>query len=141
MPLFEELVRRALAVRERETAQTDSNRVRELAQLLRDAEAGTTMLVHCAWCGRLQVGDEWLDLAAESDESLEITDSLIRKSSHGICPDCFAHVSETAEVQRAGWRTPAPSFRSGVTDQPPISSFRQGERGVGPVFRNDPWAG
>jgi hypothetical protein len=102
MPLFEELVRRAIALRETETAQADSGRVRELARLLRDAEAQRTMLVHCAWCGRLQVGEEWLDLAAEATESLEISESLIRKSSHGICPDCFARVSETAEAQRAG---------------------------------------
>ena len=54
MPLFEELVRRTLATRGRaETAQKDPLRVRKLAQLLREANAGKTLLLHCAWCGRL----------------------------------------------------------------------------------------
>jgi hypothetical protein len=107
MPLFEELVRRALAARERaEAAQKDSRRVRKLAQLLREAHAGKTLLIHCAWCGRLHVGEEWLDLGADREEGVEIegpkiADSLIRRSSHGICPDCFARVSTEAEAERS----------------------------------------
>jgi len=108
MPLFLELVRRAIAARERaEGAQTDSRRLQKLAQLLRQANAGKTLLIHCAWCGRLQVGDEWLDLANDGERSLDIADSLIRKSSHGICPHCFERVSADAEAERsvtAVWR-------------------------------------
>lgn len=108
MPLYKELVRRALAARERaEDAPEDSCRVRELAQLLRQASAGKTLLVHCAWCGRLQVGEEWLDLAADcdGDGSLELNDSLIFKSSHGICPDCFDRVNADAEAERSASMT------------------------------------
>jgi hypothetical protein len=107
MPLFEALVRRALAAREKaEAVQKDPRRVQKLARLLREANGGKTLLRHCAWCGRLRVGEEWLDLAADGDESveiegLEITDSLIRRSSHGICPDCFARVSADAEAERS----------------------------------------
>lgn len=106
MPLFEELVRRTLAVRERaEAAQTDSHRVRRLAQLLRDANAGKTLLVRCAWCGKLQVGEERLELAADGEGSPQIAASLIRKSSHGICPDCFARVAADAEARRSATTT------------------------------------
>jgi hypothetical protein len=100
--LFEDLVRRTLAARGRaEAAQRDSRRVRKLAQLLREASAGRTLLLHCAWCGRLQVGEEWLELAADGEGSPEIASSLIRKSSHGICPDCFARVMADAEAERS----------------------------------------
>lgn len=102
MPLFEELVRRALAARERpDVAQKSSRRVRKLAQLLRDADTGKTMLLHCAWCGRLQVGEEWLDLGADGEDGPEIAASLIRKSSHGICPGCFDRVSAAADAERS----------------------------------------
>jgi hypothetical protein len=106
MPLFEELVRRALAARERaEAAQEDSRRVRKLAQLLREAHAGKTLLIHCAWCGRLQVRQEWLELTADSEGGPEIAASLIRKSSHGICPECVAHVTADAEAERSASTT------------------------------------
>lgn len=105
MPLFEELIRRALAARERtEAAQKDSRRVRELARLLRNANAGTSLLLHCAWCGRLQVGEEWLDL--DDVGSPQIAASLIPNSSHGICPDCFTRVSADAEAER--FTSPSP---------------------------------
>jgi hypothetical protein len=103
VPLFEDLVRRTLAARERaETARKESLRVRKLAQLLREANAGETLLLHCAWCGRLQVGEEWLELAADGEGSPKIVASLIRKSSHGICPGCFARVQKTADLERSG---------------------------------------
>jgi hypothetical protein len=106
MPLFEELVRRALAARERaEAAQKDSRRVRRLARLLREANGGKTLLLHCAWCGRLQVDDEWLDLAADGEGSPKVAASLIRKSSHGICPECFARVTADAEAERSASTT------------------------------------
>jgi hypothetical protein len=109
MPLFEELVRRTLGARERAgAAQKDSRRVRKLAQLLRDATAGKTLLLHCAWCGKLQVGEEWLELAADKEGGPEITASLIRKSSHGICPECFARVMADAEAERSAGTTNDP---------------------------------
>jgi hypothetical protein len=109
VPLYKELVRRALAARERAEAAPEDSRVRELAQLVRQASFGKTLLVHCAWCGRLQVGEEWLDLAADcdgdGDGSLELNDSLIFKSSHGICPDCFDRVNADAEAERSASMT------------------------------------
>jgi hypothetical protein len=101
VPLYEDLVRRTLAARERaEDAQRDSKRVRELAQMLRDANAGKTLLLHCAWCNKLHLGDEWLELEAVGKGSVQIANSLIRKSSHGICPECFQRVSEEADANR-----------------------------------------
>jgi len=102
MPLYEDLVRRTLAAREEaRNVQRDSQRVRELAQLLRDANAGKVLLLHCAWCDKLEVGEEWLALEAVGKGSVQIAQSLIRKSSHGICPDCFERVSKDAEANRA----------------------------------------
>ena len=98
MPLYEALIRRALAARERaEGARVHARRVRELAQLLRDADAGQVLLVHCAWCDRLQLGDEWLHLSDVPQGGAKVTDALIGGSSHGICPDCFRRVSESAQ--------------------------------------------
>jgi hypothetical protein len=106
MPLYEELVRRALAAREKaDAAHEDSRRVRALARLLREAHAGKTLLVHCAWCDKLRVRDEWLDVSAVGGGSLRIARSLIRRSSHGICPDCFQRVSEEGEVLAASSHT------------------------------------
>jgi hypothetical protein len=102
MPLYEDLIRRALALREKaELAKQDTRRVRKFAQLLRDAEAGTVLLVHCAWCERLRLGEEWLRLS-DVGSGPRIAESLIQKSSHGICPDCFQRVSE--EVEAAAMR-------------------------------------
>jgi hypothetical protein len=37
----------------------------------------------CAWCGRYRVGDRWVRVARELDESSA-------RVTHGICPDCVA---------------------------------------------------
>lgn len=109
MPLYEELIRRALATSERaEDLRQDSRRVRKLAQLLRDAHAGRVLLVHCAWCERLQVDKEWLRLA-DIGGNVEIGDSLIRRSSHGICPDCFQKVSRQLDAAAKRARKPSAS--------------------------------
>lgn len=87
MPRYEELIRRALATRERaDDAREHSRRVRKLAQLLRDAHAGRLLLVRCAWCEKLQIDKEWLRLA-DVGADLEIAESVIRRASHGICPE------------------------------------------------------
>ncbi|HEY3551658.1 MAG TPA: hypothetical protein VGK69_11475 [Gaiellaceae bacterium] len=65
MPEYEDLVARALSAQERARSFTvDAARVSSLARILREARTGGTMLVHCAWCGRLQVGGDWLRLDA-----------------------------------------------------------------------------
>jgi hypothetical protein len=102
VPEYEDLVARALAAQERARSLTvDAARVSSLARILRDAGAGGTMLVHCAWCRRLQVGDEWLGLEAIGTGQTRIAEQLVRRSTHGICPDCFERVSRDAAARRA----------------------------------------
>jgi hypothetical protein len=108
MPLYEDLIRRTLALREKaELAKQETRRVGELAQLLREAEAGTVLLVHCAWCERLHLGEEWLNLSDVSGKGPRIAESLIKKSSHGICPDCFQRVTEVVDGTAARVRREA----------------------------------
>jgi hypothetical protein len=98
---YEDLVARALAAQERAVALTvDAARVATLSRVLREARAGKTMLLHCAWCGRLEVGDEWLRLDAIGTGQTRIAEQLVRQSTHGICPDCFGSVSRDAEAHR-----------------------------------------
>jgi hypothetical protein len=105
VPLYEDLVARALAAQVRARSLTaDAARVSSLARVLREARAGKTMLLHCAWCGRLEVGDEWLRLGAIGSGQTRIAEQLVRQSTHGICPDCFGHVSGEAEAHRFGRR-------------------------------------
>ena len=101
MTLYEDLVTRALAAQERARFLTvDAARVSTLARALREARAGRTMLLHCAWCGRLEVGDEWLRLEAIGTGQTRIAEHLVRRSTHGICPDCFGRVSTGAAAHR-----------------------------------------
>ena len=103
MPAYEDLVARVLEAQERARSLTvDAARVSRLARILREAGAGGAMLVHCAWCQRLQVGDEWLGLTAIGSGQTRIAEQLVRRSTHGICPDCFERVSRDAEVSRTG---------------------------------------
>jgi hypothetical protein len=105
VPEYEDLVTRALAAQERARSLTvDAVRVSRLARILREAGARSTMLVHCAWCGRLEVGDEWLELDAIGSGQTRIAEQLVRRSTHGICPDCFERVSRDADANRDGGR-------------------------------------
>lgn len=102
MPEYEDLVARALSAQERARSFTvDAARVSSLARILREAGTGGTMLVHCAWCGRLQVGRGWLRLDAIGSGQTRIAKQLVRRSTHGICPDCFERVNRDAEANRA----------------------------------------
>ena len=102
MPLYEELVRRALTAQEQaRSLNAEAARVRRLARVLREAHAGRELLLHCAWCGRIQVGDEWLRLEAIGSGQTRIAEGVVRQSTHGICPDCFSRVSDDAEAHRA----------------------------------------
>lgn len=44
----------------------------------------------CAWCGRVEVDGEFVDPAEFLDGDLPAR--LRDRSTHGICPDCFARV-------------------------------------------------
>jgi hypothetical protein len=97
VPLYEDLVRRAVAAQERAAStNADSQRIRDLAATLRDAQAGRTLLRRCAWCDRFQVGDAWLHLEAIGGGQQQITASLRERATHGICPDCFARQPDPA---------------------------------------------
>ena len=102
MPEYEELVSRALNAQEQaRTLTVEAARVSRLARILREARADTTMLLHCAWCGRLQVGDEWLRLEAIGRGQMRIAKQIVRRSTHGICPDCFERVNTDTEAHRS----------------------------------------
>ena len=90
MPELEALVRWALRAHERsEALALDSQRVRPSRRLLRQAGAGETLLLRCAWCQRLCVGDEWLHLVAVGTQEQHIASALTEGATHGICPTCF----------------------------------------------------
>jgi hypothetical protein len=103
MPEYTDLVRRSLAAREQSTSlQIDSRRISALAQILRDAQAGDVLILHCAWCDRLKVGDEWLHLEAIGRGQQRIAASVRDQATHGICPNCFEQVQTAAEDCRDG---------------------------------------
>jgi hypothetical protein len=145
MPLYEELIRRTLAARETaEAVRDDSRRVRGLAQLLRDAQSGEALLTRCAWCEKLKLGEEWLRLEAVGSGSMTIMESLIRKASHGICPDCFRRVDQAAAAERAAGARHGDSgpSRNGVTEgNPRIASSGVPKLSPGPASGNDPLTG
>jgi hypothetical protein len=90
VPEVADLVRRALEARARaETLVRETAQRQELAELLREAHVGLRMVVRCAWCGSIQLGEEWLDLQAVTRSQGQILRSLRDWASHGICPLCF----------------------------------------------------
>jgi hypothetical protein len=96
--LYEELVARALGAREQaRSPSVDAARVTQLSHLLREARAGRTLLLRCAWCEKLQVGSEWLRLDVGGSGQTRIAEDL---SSHGICPECFDRVRREADAKR-----------------------------------------
>ena len=101
MPLYEDLVRRAIAAQESaRSLQESAERIKNLAAALREAHAGHALLVHCAWCEKLHVGDEWLELQAIGRGQTRIAERLIRESTHGICPDCLEQVRAETDRER-----------------------------------------
>lgn len=99
MPQYEALVRRALEAQARSgEIRLDAERIRSLAQILREAAHGAVSIIRCAWCGRLKVGEEWLHLETIGSGQQQISSSLIARASHGICPECFAE-QERLRVQ------------------------------------------
>jgi hypothetical protein len=102
VPQYEDLVRRAVAAgRRARSLRTESRRISELAQTLRDANEGRVVLVRCAWCERLQVGEEWLRLEAIGGGQQWIASSLRDQATHGICPRCYEREQSAAERARA----------------------------------------
>jgi hypothetical protein len=101
MGLYEDLVARALGAQERaRELSVDAARVGRLSRVLREARTGGPLLLHCAWCGRLEVGGEWLHLEAIGSGQTRIAEQLVRQSTHGICPECFERVKGEVEAKR-----------------------------------------
>ena len=106
MPLYEDLVRRALEAGERAwSLGRDSRLIRELAQTLRDAEAGKMTIRRCAWCHCFHVGGEWLRLEAVGAGQQRIRASLLDNATHGICEDCLAvELEKSSEARKVAQR-------------------------------------
>ena len=105
MPLYEDLVARALAANERaRSLQASAARVSALAATLREAHAGGAPILHCAWCERMRIGEDWLALEAIGTGQTRIAADLIRRSTHGICPSCLDRVNANAATRRDAGR-------------------------------------
>jgi predicted RNA-binding Zn-ribbon protein involved in translation (DUF1610 family) len=105
MPLYEAFVRQAIEARDQAlVAVRDSRRIVALSQVVRDAHAGRTMIVRCASCDSLQIGDEWLNLQAIGTGQQRIAAEIRANASHGICPTCFDVQMRTADDRRAASR-------------------------------------
>jgi hypothetical protein len=80
----------------------ESARANALARTLRAAyNGGGAMRVRCAWCGRLEVKGERLELEALRPSQEMIVRRLRDQASHGICPPCLDVQMESARMQRA----------------------------------------
>ena len=49
------------------------------------------VLVRCAWCERIKVDDEWVDVAEV--RAMRLRPEPPAYHTHGICPDCFAELT------------------------------------------------
>jgi hypothetical protein len=54
--------------------------------------AAPEVIVRCAWCERIKVGDAWIDADVEAHVLRSDPDAVVLRS-HGICPDCFAELT------------------------------------------------
>jgi hypothetical protein len=98
---YEDLARRAIEARGRaEALQRDARRIGDLARALQAAHREGAILVRCAWCDRLRIGEEWLHLEAIGRGQQLITSTIRDNASHGICPTCLAHELERTQEQR-----------------------------------------
>lgn len=101
MPLYEDLVRRAVEAGASSAALArDSRLIRALAQILRDADAGKVAIRRCSWCDRFEVGGEWLHLEAIGSGQLRIRKSLTEAATHGICDECQERELSRSEAGR-----------------------------------------
>ena len=101
MPLYEDLVRRAVEASARSASlHRDSRLICDLAQILRAAHNGEISIRRCAWCERLGVGGEWLHLEAIGEGQQRITSSLMERATNGICEQCLAEQRARSEQAR-----------------------------------------
>ncbi|HEU5216232.1 MAG TPA: hypothetical protein VFU30_11895 [Gaiellaceae bacterium] len=106
MPLHEDLARRVLEAQERAASlSAAAQRSCEFARAVPRARRGEGLLRQCAWCRRLNVGGRWLELESLAEGRYRISTALLKRSTSGICPDCFKEQSD--EVDEARARRPA----------------------------------
>jgi hypothetical protein len=97
--LYWEVLRRAeQALEDARRLHRRSLELQRFVRALHTHEPGE--LVVCAWCGRLTVEGEWVDLGRWVSSPLR--HRLRKLASHGICPDCFDHVTAATEHERRG---------------------------------------
>jgi hypothetical protein len=90
VPSDDDLVRRPPeAQTHAEEVMAHARRVLDFSRILRSARKGEVSICRCAWCDRFKIGNEWLHLDAIGRGQQHIRDSLLRRASHGICPECF----------------------------------------------------
>lgn len=106
LPLYEDLVRRAVAAQQKAAELSlDAGRISNLAQTLRDAHAGRVLLPRCAWCDRFRINGEWLYLDAIGNGQHRITARIRDQATHGICDDCLKGTQQAAETARRHQRS------------------------------------
>jgi hypothetical protein len=63
-------------------------------RIVADDEALAT---RCAWCGRLELGEQWL---LPIDAPLFVGAGLHDRTTHGICSDCVARLERSGKSHR-----------------------------------------
>jgi hypothetical protein len=58
---------------------------------LNKSTPASELLVRCAWCERIKMDDEWVEVAEV--QAMRLTRNARLQHSHGICPDCFAKLT------------------------------------------------
>jgi hypothetical protein len=55
----------------------------------------------CGWCGKVRMGDDWLDLGEAIDRMQHLELPLLPKLTHGVCDACRVHLErELDELKR-----------------------------------------
>ena len=84
-----ELAKRAAAARDRAAeVKKQARQIQAVARLLLHAQEDREHVVCCSWCGRVSVGDEWLNLAEVGSGRQRLLPSLRTRTTHGMCPTC-----------------------------------------------------
>ena len=58
---------------------------------LNETPIADAVVVRCAWCERIKVDEEWVDVAEV--RAMRLIPEASAHHSHGICPDCFGKLT------------------------------------------------
>ena len=68
-----------------------------------DDTPATPLITACAWCKRVELNGVWVDSEAAVRRLAGLVGVARPSLTHGICPDCFAHLEATRlQARRAG---------------------------------------